>query len=173
VAWQEHLRPLYFWTESQVGMRLDWPTRWGLMLISATIAVIVTWRARTFPSMLWPWGWALFAYLTIGSVWFWPWYVTWALIPVALFGPGRLWNALQLLSLTSLALYAIVPRNHSIFKPFDGLAGLLIALPPLAYVLGSLAVDAWRRHQANAPRGLVRPSREHNAGYGMEAGGGE
>ena len=173
VAWQEHLRPLYFWTENQVGWRLDGPTRWGLLLISAAVAVIVTWRARTFPKMLWAWGWALFAYLTLGSVWFWPWYVTWALVPVALFGRGRLWNAVQILSLTSLAYYAIVPRSQSAFKPLDGLSGLLIAVPPLAYVLGSLAVEAWKRRTTRVPSAALNPTREPGPGYGMEVGAGK
>lgn len=173
VAWQQHLRPLYFWTENQVGLRLDWPARWGLLLISATVAALATWRARTFPAMLWGWGWALFAYLTIGSMWFWPWYVSWALVPVALLGPGRLWNAIQILCLTSLSLYAIVPRSQSVFKPLDGLAGLLIAVPPLAYVLGSLAVEAWRRRPEKEPPAIGHPVREGKRGYGMEVGVGK
>jgi hypothetical protein len=173
VAWQEHLRPLYFWTENQVGWRLDGPTRWGLLLISAVVAVIVTWRARTFPRMLWAWGWALFAYLTLGSVWFWPWYVSWALVPAALFGRGRLWNAVQILSVTSLAYYAIVPRSQSAFKPLDGLSGLFIAVPPLAYVLGSLAVEAWKLRTVRVPSATVRPRRDSGPGYGMEVGAGK
>jgi hypothetical protein len=143
------------------------------MLISATVAGIVTWRARTFPAMLWAWGWALFAYLTIGSEWFWPWYVTWALVPVALFGPGRLWNAVQILCQTSLAYYAFVPRSGSVFKPFDGLAGLLIAVPPLAYVLGSMAVEALRRRAKAQPPALERRIDQRSPKYGMEVGAGK
>jgi hypothetical protein len=172
-AWHEHIRPLYFWTEAQIGMRLDWPTRWGLLLISATAAALVTWRARSFPGMLWAWGWALFAYLTVGSVWFWPWYVSWALVPVALLGPGRLWNALQILCLTSLSYYAIVPRSQSLFKPFDGLSGLLIAAPPLVYVLGSLAVEALRGRAAREPERIRRVSGKGKPEYGMEVGAGK
>jgi hypothetical protein len=173
VAWVEHWRPLSMWTERQVGLRLEWPARWGLLLISATVASIVTWRARTFPGMLWAWGWALLAYLTLGSVWFWPWYVSWALIPVALLGPSRLWNAVQILALTSLAYYAVVPRSGSVFKPFDGLAGLLIAVPPLVYVLGSCAREAWRGRTERARPVLGRPVREGAHEYGMEAGAGK
>jgi hypothetical protein len=169
----EHLRPLHFWTESQVGMRLEWPARWGLLVISATVASIVTWRARTFPGMLWAWGWALFAYLTVGSVWFWPWYVSWAVVPVALLGPGRLWSALQILALTSLAYYAIAPRTGSVFKPLDGLAGLLIAVPPLAYVLGSMALEAWQRRGAGVRPMLGHQIREGVPEYRMEAGAGK
>ena len=127
-------QPAAFWSAAEVGRRLDWPTRWGLLAKSGTAAALVTWKARTFPSMVSAWGWALFSYLTIGSVWYWPWYATWLLVPAALYGPGRLYTAVQILCVSSLAVYAVWP---ALAPPLDWLAewtGLIVAVPPLAYL---------------------------------------
>ncbi|HUP28468.1 MAG TPA: hypothetical protein VM409_08545 [Chloroflexia bacterium] len=133
----------HFWTSEEIGARLEWPARWGLLLISVTAACVRTWRARTFPTMVNAWGWVLLIYLTIGSVWFWPWYVTWLLVPVALVGPGRLFTATQVLCVSSMTIYALSPR---VAKPLDALpgwTGLFVVAPPLIY----LAVDVWRQRQ--------------------------
>jgi hypothetical protein len=138
LGWQ----PPRFWSVEQVGWRLDWPARWGMLIITGAVAVYQTWRARTFPGTISAWGWLLFIYLTVGSVWFWPWYVAWLLVPVALLGPGRLWNATQLLCASSLALYAIFPTIAAPFDELPGWSGLVVMAPPLSYVLGSYAWDA-------------------------------
>lgn len=139
------MQPSRFWSVEQVGWRLDWPARWGMLMITGAVAIYQTWRARTFPGTISAWGWLLFVYLTVGSVWFWPWYVAWMLVPVALLGPGRLWNATQILCASSLVLYAIFPIIAPPFDQISGWSGLVVMAPPLLYVLGSYAWDALHR----------------------------
>jgi hypothetical protein len=139
------MQPSRFWSVEQVGWRLDWPARWGMLMITGAVAIYQTWRARTFPGTISAWGWLLFVYLTVGSVWFWPWYVAWLLVPVALLGPGRLWNATQLLCASSMVLYAIFPIIAPPFDQVSGWSGLVVMAPPLLYVLGSYAWDALHR----------------------------
>lgn len=141
LGWQ----PSRFWSVEQVGWRLDWPARWGMLMITGAVAVYQTWRARTFPGTMSGWGWLLFTYLTIGSVWFWPWYIAWLLVPVALLGPGRLWNATQILCASSMALYSIFPDRASPFDMLAGWTGLVVMAPPLLYVLGSYAHEVFHR----------------------------
>ncbi len=137
-------QPARFWTADAIGWRIDWPTRWGLLAITAAVAVLQTWRARTPGAMLMAWGWTLFAYLTIGSVWYWPWYATWLLVPAALVGPGRLFTATQILCASSLLMYAIYPTVAEPFTPLSEWTGLIIMAPPLGYVLASV----WREARA-------------------------
>ena len=139
------MQPSRFWSVEQVGWRLDWPARWGMLMITGAVAIYQTWRARTFPGAISAWGWLLFTYLTIGSVWFWPWYVAWLLVPVALLGPGRLWNATQILCASSLALYAVFPDRAAPFDMLAGWTGLVVMAPPLLYLLGSYAREALHR----------------------------
>jgi alpha-1,6-mannosyltransferase len=137
--------PSKFWSLEQVRLRLDWPARWGMLMITGAVAIYQTWRARTFPGAISAWGWLLFVYLTVGSVWFWPWYVAWLLVPVALLGPGRLWNATQILCASSMVLYAIFPIIAPPFDQVSGWSGLVVMVPPLLYVLGSYARDVLHR----------------------------
>jgi hypothetical protein len=95
--------------------------------------------------MLSAWGWVLFAYLTIGSVWFWPWYVPWLIVPVVLLGPGRLFNATVILCASSMSLYAIYPKMAPPFQEVPGWTGVVIMCPPLLYVGVSYWLEALRR----------------------------
>jgi hypothetical protein len=133
--------PAPFWSVEQVGERLEWPARWGLLSITGVVALLHMWRARSFPLTLYAWGWMTFTYLTLGSVWFWPWYVAFLIVPVALVGPGRLWNATQILCASSLALYACFPVVAAPFQELPGWSGLVIMAPPLLYLLGAYVHD--------------------------------
>jgi hypothetical protein len=141
LGWQ----PTRFWSVDEVGWRLDWPARWGPLAITAAVAFTQTWDARTFPRMLSAWGWVLFAYLTIGSVWFWPWYVPWLIVPAVLLGPGRLFTATLILCASSMSLYAIYPKMAPPFQEVPGWTGLVIMCPPLLYVGISYWLEALRR----------------------------
>lgn len=146
-GWQ----PESFWTADAVGWRLDWPARWGPLLITATVAFVQTWKARTFPAMVVAWGWSLFAYLTVGAVWFWPWYVSWLVVVVALVGPGRLFKATMILCFSSMTLYGTYWRANGEWEEAATWRPLLLMVPPLAYVLGSLWLSKRAAAKAAAP----------------------
>ncbi|MEO5951320.1 MAG: hypothetical protein ABIQ44_02525, partial [Chloroflexia bacterium] len=103
---------------------------WGLTFL---LAVRCTWRGRAVFDMLKGWGLLLFFYLTIGAVWFWPWYVSWLVVPAALVGPGRLMKATLILCLTSLLLYAVYPELPSLVGEILYWRALLIIAPALVY----------------------------------------
>jgi hypothetical protein len=130
-------QPAEFWRTQAVGWRLDWPARWGPLLITGAVAATQTWHARSFRGMLAAWGWTVFAYLTVGSVWFWPWYVSWLIVVAVLVGPGRLFKATVILSATSVALYGMYWTGNALFRELAGWRPLAIMLPPLVYVLAS------------------------------------
>lgn len=127
-------QPFGLWTATSIGARLDWPLRWGALLIAATWTAIQALRVRTFRGMLTAWGATLFLYLVVGSVWFWPWYVSWLLVPVALLGPGRLFKAVLIFTLSALSLYAFYPTMTDPFSELPGYSGLLVIGPPFAYL---------------------------------------
>jgi len=141
MSWQ----PAAFWTSAEIGWRLDWPARWGLLLISATAAVLATWKARSFPTMVGAWCWTLLFYLTIGSVWYWPWYATWLLIPAALLGPGRAFTAVQILCASSLAVYALWPTVAPPLDWLTGWTGLIVTGLPLLYLGITAMLDRRQR----------------------------
>jgi hypothetical protein len=137
LGWQ----PSGNWTVDEIGRRLEWPARWGPVAITYTVFVFQTVFARSFARMVVGWCWVLITYLTIGAVWFWPWYVSWLIVPAVLVGPGRILTATHILSITSLSLYAIYP---TVARPFDKLSdwtGLWITGPPLAYLAISYILE--------------------------------
>ncbi|MFL5733390.1 MAG: hypothetical protein ACJ78Q_09320 [Chloroflexia bacterium] len=145
------LQPQDFWSADAVGSRLEGPIRWGFTAITGAVALTQTWRARTFPGMLVAWGWTLFAYLTVGAVWFWPWYVSWLVIVAVLLGPGRLLSATQILCASSMALYGLYWQGGDEFvRDLMAWRPLVIMVPPLAYVIAA-GLKAWRRSSV-APR---------------------
>ena len=116
---------------------LDGPLRLAFTGIAIPFMAAAFWRARTFPRMVNAWGWAMFIYLTVAAVWVWPWYVAWLLPALVLAGPGRLFNAVQILCATSLLLYAIF---QIMIRPFDELSfyrSLITIAPALCYAIGS------------------------------------
>ena len=145
-----NLKPDDFWTVSAIGDRIDHFVRLGLTLIVAVVALIMTWRARTFPTMVVAWGWILFAYLTVGAVWFWPWYVVW-LLPLAAFaGPARLLKGTLILSGTSMLLYATLWISSRTIAEIETWKSVVMEVPPLVYVLTSWWLER-RRARATVP----------------------
>jgi hypothetical protein len=149
-----NLQPPEFWTQGAIGARIDEPVRMGATIIVATVAIIQTWKARTFPTMVVAWGWVLLTYLTVGAVWFWPWYVGWLVVVVALIGPGTLLNASLILSGTSMLLYATYWNSDPTIMHLQTWKALIIQGPPLAYM--GFTWLRQRRQQRTVP---VRPAR--------------
>jgi hypothetical protein len=153
-AHKQHWSPFMFWEPAAIANRLDWPLRWGPLIICTAWAVLRTWGARTFPDMVKAWGWVLLIYLVVGSVWYWPWYASWLLIPVALLGPGRLTRASLLLTFSSMLLYAMFPVMSAPYQDLPKWSGLVIMAPPLLYLLGGWALDRLRQRGATpVPQG--------------------
>jgi hypothetical protein len=130
-------QPAGAWELDSLHAAFDPYVRWGLLLVAAAISIAVTWRARIFARALPAWVVVVFVYLTVGALWFWPWYVSWLVAPAVLVGPGRLWNATLILCASSLTLYALFPVAAEPLAPLVGWTGLIIMLPPLAYILFS------------------------------------
>lgn len=166
-----HAQPWYpyrFWEPAAIAARLDWPLRWGPLMIAAAWAILRTWGARTFPEMLRAWGWVLLVYLTVASVWYWPWYASWLLVPLALLGTGRLMRASLILTASSMAMYGMFPVMAPPFDNFPRWTGLVIMGPPLLYLLGAWLRDrVAKRERAPVPQGTLLPS--HGSGLTQAA----
>ncbi|HET9493832.1 MAG TPA: hypothetical protein VFR15_06350 [Chloroflexia bacterium] len=133
------------WNAEAIGNSLDQPTRYVLQAIAVLIALFHIWRARTFRGLLVALWWAVFAYLAIGAIWYWPWYASWLVVPMALLGPGRLFTAGQIMCVTSLVVHGLNPATSAVFAPWWAWSGLVINLPPLLYLAGSWLMEAARR----------------------------
>ena len=147
-GWQ----PAEFWTTAAIGDRVNLPARWGPTLIFMVAAVLLTWNARTLPRMIAAWGWIFFVYLTVGAVWFWPWYVSWVLAIAVLAGPGRLLTGTMILTCTSMILYGTYWRGSTEAMSIADWRPLVMVLPPLLYVLGSWWHARRRRPATETPR---------------------
>lgn len=115
---------------------LDANLRIAFIALLGLVALMVTWRARTFNRMLIAWGW-----LTIAAImtqgWFWPWYVSWAVVPASLALSKRLRNATLIFSVSALLHYIEEQILGQHFKLFVDWSGAFIMLPPLIYILFS------------------------------------
>jgi hypothetical protein len=129
------------------------PLRLLSLAVTVPVALVATWRGRTFGRMVEGWGWLLFIYLTVGAVWFWPWYATWLLPVAGLVSLGRLFTAIQLLCATSLILYAVYPLMAPPFEQLPYYRALLTLAPPLAFVAFTTLGTAVRRRKLR-----LRPS---------------
>jgi hypothetical protein len=129
------------WSDRAVRDAIRVPALWTLRMLALIIAVMVTWRARTIRRTIRAWGWTVFAWLTIGQSWFWPWYVTWLIVPAALVGSARLRNATLLLGITSMVMYVLdSPLGVHSSEPVIW-GGAMIMGPPLVYVGVSLLLE--------------------------------
>jgi hypothetical protein len=132
---------------------ISWPLSWiagslgiadahtatvgALKLIGVLVfAAIWLWQLlrRAPHDVLTAWGWVLLGYLLFVSGWFWPWYVTWPLVVVALRPLDRLTIAILLLSGGVLTIYSFLPLMSS---PVYGLRAVIAFGPMLGYL-------AWR-----------------------------
>lgn len=126
---------------------LDANLRWWFFGLLALVAFLVTWRARTFQRMLIAWGWVMFA-AVIAQSWFWPWYVSWIVVPAAIAPSLRLRNATLVFTVSALLLYLEEQILGRPFKFFLDWNGVVVMGPPLAYLVGSWLVAAWHRRRA-------------------------
>jgi glucan phosphoethanolaminetransferase (alkaline phosphatase superfamily) len=130
--------------------------RWVPLLIAMLVAVWQTWPARETHRMLRAWGWTIFALLTVGLAWFWPWYVAWLLVPALLSRDRRLVNATIVLCFTSLTIYLVGVPLRSIWPDVRLWTALWVMGLPLLYVAASL----WRERAVARKRLLTRPVSE-------------
>lgn len=100
-------------------------------------------RARGLPGMLSAWAWILFWYVVVASGWFWPWYVTWVVVFVALLPWDDLTLATLLLAGGVLTLYGFQPLYAA---PVYGLRAYVAFGPAVGYLV-------WRWRQARAVAG--------------------
>ncbi|MDQ3930090.1 MAG: hypothetical protein M3328_13205 [Chloroflexota bacterium] len=114
--------------------------RWLPLLVAAVVAVWQTWAARDTRRMLRAWSWTIFALLTVGLAWFWPWYVGWLLVPALLSRERRLVNTTILLCFTSLTIYLVGVPLRSIWPDVRLWTAIWVMGLPLLYV----AATSWR-----------------------------
>lgn len=153
--------------DNSISEGISWPLRWlaqglGMVPHQASIAVdaalkgvallafagLWLWqfrRARSLEGMLVAWGWVLLWYSMVASGWFWPWYVTWAVVVVALLPWQSLTTATLLLAGSALTLYGFLALQSA---GIYGYRAAVVFGPPLAY----LALRAWRRRHPTARR---------------------
>lgn len=133
------------WTAKVVRDAIRVPALWIFHAAAAVVGLVQTWGAHTFRRVLTAWSWTVFALLTLGQAWFWPWYVSWLIVPVALLGRGRLRTATLVLCVSSLMMYPVekVVGAHST-EPLIW-SGALVMGPPLLYVVASWWLDRRRK----------------------------
>jgi hypothetical protein len=121
--------------------------RWAVTLAgnlvtvgAALIAVTVVADATTALAAC---AWLLFVYCTLGTSWFWPWYVTWFLALAALLDWRTTGRSAVTFSCLALAVYPFK------LAPWRS----LVVMGPALLVAGALAIRATasRRRTANAP----------------------
>jgi hypothetical protein len=108
-----------------------------VLKIAALLAFVALWlfefrRAKSLAGALEACGWALLWYVLVASGWFWPWYVTWLVVLVALLPWSELSVATLLLAGGVLTLYAFKPANNA---PLYGWRALFEFGPALIYLL--------------------------------------
>ena len=108
----------------------NWLKALGLLAF-ALIWLRLLRRVRDVESMLAGWAWALFAYVVVASGWFWPWYVTWVVVFVALLPWTDLTVAALLLAGGVLILYGFQPLYDA---PVYGLRAYLAFGPAIGYL---------------------------------------
>ncbi len=130
---------------------ISWPISWlagslriadahtvtvGVLKIAGVLGFVAVWLwqllRRAPRDVLAAWGWVLFGYLLLVSGWFWPWYVTWPLIVVALRPLDRLTIAILLLSGGVLTIYSFLPLMSS---SLYGLRAVVAFGPALGYLV--------------------------------------
>jgi hypothetical protein len=143
--------------QGQVRAYIEANLKIWLIPLVGLIAILVTWKARTFERAMRAWGWVIFAAI-IAQAWFWPWYVSWLVAPAALASSARLRTATLIFCASSLLNYIeeqVLVSHYSIFRD---LSGALIMAPPLIYLLCSWLFEVARNRRARrqARREAVR-----------------
>ena len=127
-----------------------------VLAVFAALWLLALRRVRDLESMLAAWGWVLFAYVVVASVWFWPWYATWPLALAALLPWSDFTVAALLLAGGALTLYAFLPLYAA---PVYGLRAWLVFGPALLYLL-------WRSPRVHR----ILSRRVHRTGEVLRAG---
>jgi hypothetical protein len=128
--------------------------------VIALAAFAVLWlrefrRADGLMGTLEAWAWVLLWYVCVASGWFWPWYVTWVIVVVALLPWSDLSMATLLLAGGVLIIYLYKPLNGDVTY---GYRSLLAFGPALGYLLGRALMRRYAlRHGVAA--GVVIPER--------------
>jgi hypothetical protein len=132
------------WTVGSLG---DWMEGWVRPLamgVTGVIGLALTLRVRDVGGLLRAWAWMLLAYVLIGAMWFWPWYITWFVPFVALLGPGRLRTATILYAAGGMVLYGLAPTIPVPLTPLQDWTPLLCFGPVALYLLAASLRDLWR-----------------------------
>jgi hypothetical protein len=137
------------WKMGRVSRTLVPIARPGLTILAGVLSLLQIRKARTFRGMLLAAGWIAIIYLTVGANWYWPWYASWPLTVAAFIGPGRFWNAAQILAISSMAIYAVFPPLPPPLHDLAEYTGLIVVVPPLGYLLWSYIRE--RRRGQSAP----------------------
>jgi heme A synthase len=130
-----------------VRQSLDVGLRVLFLGLFVVVAFVVTWRARTFRRALTAWGWVALA-AVVAQGWFWPWYVSWAIVPATFAPSRRLRKATIVFSVSALLLYVEEQVLSPHFKLFFDWSGVFVMAPPLVYILFSWLAEARRRRRA-------------------------
>jgi hypothetical protein len=137
-------------TAGQATDAVSLPIWNGALLIWGGLAIAFSLIAKDIESLLRAWGWVLFTYLVIGSVWFMPWYITW-LLPLAVLLPSAdryLARACLLMAWGGTLFYALTPTIPGDRTPNlrDYYVPAIIFLPPLLY-LGWVSIRSFKRNR--------------------------
>jgi hypothetical protein len=133
--------------QAQVQAYIEANLKIWLIPVVGLIAILVTWKARTFELAMRAWGWVIFAAI-VAQAWFWPWYVSWLIAPAALASSARLRTATLIFCASSLLNYVeeqVLLWHYYIFRD---LSGALIMAPPLVYLLCSWLFEVARNRRA-------------------------
>ena len=118
---------------------------WAFSLAFAAWALALLRQVHDVRTLLAAWGWTLFAYVCLASVWFWPPYGIWVLALAALAPGTSLVRAAVLLSATAMLITIGRAAHVAISASIDSFL-LPTFLPPLAY-----AALSYLRHRLLAP----------------------
>lgn len=106
--------------------------RWfglGWVLCACLLGALLTRGLRT---MLLATAWIFFTYITIGAVWFWPWYATWFVALAAVLDWRITGRTAVLLSLLALLIYPFFPSVPVPSLP-ERFRALIVFGPPLLF----------------------------------------
>src|SRR5205823_2624268 len=96
---------------------------------------LLTWRVRDTAGWLRAGLWILFAYLVLGTAWFWPWYVTWLVALAPLVGSRRATMATFTFSVSVLIFYVLwgnqLPFDRGSLYPLHNLVAFGLPLAVL------------------------------------------
>jgi hypothetical protein len=127
------------WRQALEAIR--WPVWYGPLLLWGFLLLFFSLQVRDVPGLLRAWGLALFTYLVIAAVWFWPWYIGWLVPILALLPPSPLRRAGLLLAFGGTLTYTFYPLGPFLLAEAPPrflesyITPTIIFLPTLLYLL--------------------------------------